>query len=184
MWEPNNKPRGQQMKQIAWGRAGWNDPYLWNKHLWCSKIWEEMPPAHISSPYQMWSVSQRIEYEQAPPASWVSLTLSSQFVRPTAGLSKCCPRAAVDLHCPLRSPLRLAASLLDWTSAGSGTELQSVDVERDITGCNSLTPTRKVTLRLMRVAKSAGYMFGCWKLGPVAKRWLQGMQTVFLKEFG
>lgn len=60
VWEPNNKPRGQQMKQIAWGRAGWNDPYLWNKHLWCSKIWREMPPAQISSPYQMWSLSHRL----------------------------------------------------------------------------------------------------------------------------
>lgn len=57
---------------------------------------------------------------------------------------------------PHPSPLRMASSPLLRTIAGSWTE-HSVDVERDITGYNSPTPTRKVIPRLISVLMSAGY---------------------------
>lgn len=60
---------------------------------------------------------------------------------------------------PHPSPSRMASAPLLRTTAGSWTE-HSVDVERDITGYNSPTPTRKVTPRLMSVVVFAGYMLG------------------------
>lgn len=56
-------------------------------------------------------------------------------------VSVCCPRAVVDF-----GPLLAVGSE------------HSVDVERDRTGYNSLALTREVTLRLMSVVISAGYM--------------------------
>lgn len=60
---------------------------------------------------------------------------------------------------PHPSLLRMASAPLIRTTAGSWTE-HSVDVERDITGYNPPTPTRKVTPRLMSVVVFAGYMLG------------------------
>lgn len=45
-------------------------------------------------------------------AKWVPL--SAQFVRQTAGLCKCCPGAAVGLHCPHPSLFRLSSSSWSW----------------------------------------------------------------------
>lgn len=138
-----------------------------NHLLMLQNLKRDAPRGHNISTPNVESLAQALNIsELLQRAEWVRL--SAQFVRPTAGLSKCCPRAAVGLLCcPHPSPLRLASSLLHWTTAGSWTELQSVDVERDITGCNSPTPTRKVTLRLMSVVRSASYMLGHRKLGPV-----------------
>lgn len=127
-------------------------------------------PSRSSSRHQMWSLSHKL-LNLGELLHWAGrVWLSAQFVRPTAGLCKCCPRAAVGLHCPHRSPLRPASSLLHWATAGSGTVLHSLDVERDITGFNSPTPTRKVTRRLMSVVRSAGYM-----LGP-SETWASGQE--------
>lgn len=60
---------------------------------------------------------------------------------------------------PHPSLSRMASAPLIRTTAGSWTE-HSVDVERDITGYNPPTPTRKVTPRLMSVVVFAGYMLG------------------------
>lgn len=156
-----------------------------NHLLMLQNLKRDAPPRehNISTP-NVESLAQALNIsELLQRAEWVRL--SAQFVRPTAGLSKCCPRAAVGwCCCPHPSPLRLASSLLHWTTAGSWTELHSVDVERDITGCNSPTLTRKVTLRLMSVVRSASYMLGHRKLGPVDKRWLQGIAVGFVEVFG
>lgn len=148
-----------------------------NQFFWCSKIWEAAPPHPPTPPSPAlifstpnWSLSHKL-LNLGELLHWAErVWLSAQFVRPTAGLCKCCPSAAVGLHCPHRSPLRPASSLLHWATAGSGTVLHSLDVERDITGFNSPTPTRKVTRRLMSVVRSAGYM-----LGP-SQTWASGRE--------
>ncbi len=152
--------------------------------FWYSEFWRiAPPPLHILSTPNVESLAQASKIsEPHHRAEWV--WLSVQFVWPTAGLCECCPRAAVGLHCPHLSLSRPASSLLLCTTAGSATE-HSVDVERDITGCNSPTPNSKVTLRLMSVAMSAGYMLGHQTLGPMDKRYTSRDEVgfVFWMEF-
>lgn len=116
------------------------------------------------------------------PASWVSSNLCTVCLAKCRDVCVCCPRAAVGLCCPHPSPSRPTSSLLLKTTAGSRTK-HSVDVERDITGSNSPTPTTKVTLRLMSVAMWSGEMLGHLELEPLDARSLQGIQGGFLKSF-
>lgn len=61
--------------------------------------------------------------------------------------------AAASSSCPHGLSIEMSWSLLDWTTAASRNEPRSVDVEGDITDCNSPTPTRTAALRLMSVCK-------------------------------
>lgn len=129
------------------------------------KVEERRPPALSIRPTSEASLRQASKISHLHQwAEWV--WLSAQFVWPTVALCECCPRAAVGICCPHPSPSRPASSLLLRTTTGSGTE-HSVAEERDLTGYNSPTPSRKVTQRLMSLAMSAGYMFGHHWLGPL-----------------
>lgn len=79
------------------------------------------------------------------------------------------PTAAASSGCPHGPSIEVSSSLLQWTTAASRNEPHSVDVEGDITGYNSPTPTRTVTGRLS-VCKV------CWLHAWPSKAWTSGQE--------
>lgn len=93
--------------------------------------------------------------------SYLAHTCSDPHPKPTAAASSGCP------HGP---SIEMSPSLLHWTTAASRNEPHSVDVEGDITGYNSPTPTRTVTGRLMSVCEV------CWLHAWPSKAWTSGQE--------
>lgn len=63
------------------------------------------------------------------------------------------PQLPSSSGCPHGPSIEMSPSLLHWTTAACRNELRSVNVEGDISGCHSPTPTRRAALRLMSVCK-------------------------------
>lgn len=80
------------------------------------------------------------------------------------------PTAAASSGCPHGPSIEMSSSLLHWTTAARRNEPYSVDVEGDITGYNSPTPTRTVTGRLMSVCEV------CWLHAWPSKAWTSGQE--------
>lgn len=108
-------------------------------------------------------------------AEWV--WLSALFVTPTRELWKAPPPTHPQLpQAPAvqtTPSIEMSSSLLHWTSAASRTELRSVDEEGDITACNSPTPSRTATVRLMSVCEV------CWLHARPSKALTSGQEMIW-----
>lgn len=115
---------------------------------------------------------------ESPTASWVSVTLSTVTApselwkhtltpHPPTPLPGTAAPSSGCLHGP---SIEMSSSLLDWTTAASANERRSTHVEGDITGCNSPTPTRTATGRLMSVCGLR------WLRARPSKAWTSGQE--------